>query len=92
MYCLDLLVLDLECLQEEFRHMDRFGSSCLARDLRHDRFQELFPNDLRLDGFIEGARSHFHLEDKSVRFFLIEIRDLHPQSFQSPPLHAFRSP
>ena len=61
MYCLDLFVLDLERLQEEFRHVNRFGPRCLARDLRYDGFQELFPNDLRLDGFIEGARGHFHL-------------------------------
>jgi len=62
MYRLDLLVLDLERLQEEFRHVDRFNSRCLARNLRYDRFQELFPNDLRLNRFIEGTRSHFHLE------------------------------
>ena len=66
MYCLDLLVLDLERLQEEFRHVDRFDSRCLARDLRYDGFQELFPNDLRLNRFIEGTRGHFHLGQKSI--------------------------
>src|SRR6266478_1762969 len=52
MYCLDLLILDLERLQEELRHADRFNSRCLAHNLRYDGFQELFPNDLRLHGFI----------------------------------------
>lgn len=67
MDCLDFLVLDLERLQEKFRHADRFGPRCLARDLGYDGSEELFPNDLRLDSFIKGARCHFHLSRKSIR-------------------------
>ena len=66
MYRLDLLVLNLKRLQEEFGHVDRFDSRCLARDLKYDGFQQLFPNDLRLNRFIEGTRSHFHLEQKLI--------------------------
>jgi hypothetical protein len=64
MYGLDLLILDVERSQEELRHVNRFGVGCFARDFRYDGFQELFPNDLRLDGLIEGACSHFHLEPR----------------------------
>lgn len=37
-YCLDLLILDLERLQEKLRHVDRFDSGRFARDLRYDGF------------------------------------------------------
>ena len=61
---LDLLVLDVKRSQEEFSHVDRLGVRRLARDLGYDGFQQLFPNDLRLDGFIEGTSSHFHLKPR----------------------------
>ena len=61
MYCLDLFVLNLECLQEEFRHVYCLCFGGLARDLGYDRSQELPPNYLRLDRLIEGARGHLHL-------------------------------
>lgn len=63
-YRLDLLVLDVERSQEELRHVDRFGVGCLTLDLGHDGLEEQFPHDPRLDSFVEGARSHFHLEPR----------------------------
>lgn len=64
MYCLNLFVLNVERPQEEFRHMDSFCLRSLACYLGYDGSQKLFPNDLRLDSLIEGARSHFHLRRK----------------------------
>ena len=86
MYCLDLLVLNLERLQEEFRHVDRFDSRCLPRNLGYDGFQELFPNDLRLNRFIEGAGSHFHLGQKSIG---VHWRSFGTYVFRALSLHLY---
>ena len=84
MYCLDLLVLDMEGFQKKFGQVDRSCFGRVARDLGNDGLEELFPNNLRFHSFVEGARSNFHLGRVNARSFP-GFRNLHPQNPQFPP-------